>query len=55
MQYLVSVIYDSSDVATDEDADISLVAAVLEDCGDRVLRRNRASVAVGCAAFGSGN
>jgi len=40
---LIELFGPFSDVATDEDADISLVAAVLEDCGDRVLRRNRAS------------
>jgi hypothetical protein len=39
---LIELFGPFSDVATDEDADTSLVAAVLEDCGDKVLRRNRA-------------
>lgn len=40
---LIELFGPFSEAATDEDADTSLVAAVLEDCGDRVLRRNRAS------------
>jgi len=39
---LIELFGPFSEVATNEDADTSLVAAVLEDCGDRVLRRNRA-------------
>jgi hypothetical protein len=31
------------DTATDDDADISLTAAVLEDYGDKLIRRNRAA------------
>jgi hypothetical protein len=40
---LIELFGPFTEATADEEADTSLVAAVLEDCGDRVLRRNRAS------------
>lgn len=40
---LIELFGPFADAAADDDADTSLTAAVLEECGDSVLRRNRAS------------